>query len=117
MLNSLEWHQFGLDVLAVGADEAHWAVRHPQPGSATSGDEAVEALVLDINSAAVGEGLDDGATRGRVATIEPRWVGDNPLGPSGAACGFRFNGIGIAGQEIATAIRDWNGFGQIQLQD
>ena len=88
--------------MAVGADEAHWAVRHPQPGSATSGDEAVEALVLDINSAAVWEGLDDGATRGRVATIEPRWVGDNPLGPSGTACGFRFNGIGIAGQEIAT---------------
>lgn len=113
---SLEGHQLGLYVLAVGADEAVFA-GHPQPGSAPSGDEAVEAQITDINGAAVGEGRNDSATRGSGATIESRWVGDNPLRPSGAACRFRFNGIGIAGQEIAAAIGDGDGFGQIELED
>ena len=90
---------------------------HSQPGSAPSGDEAVEAPITDINGAAVGEGRNDSPTGSNGAAIEPRWVGDNPLGPSGAACGFRFNGIGIAGQEIATVIGDWDGFGQIELED
>ena len=48
---SLKGHQFGLYVLAVGADEAVFA-GHPQPGSAPSGDEAVEAEITDINGAA-----------------------------------------------------------------
>ena len=100
--------------MAVGADEAVVA-RHPQPGSAPSGDKAVEAKITDINGAAFGEGSNYSATRGSGATIEPRWVGYNPKRPSGVACGFRLNGIGIAGQEIAAAIGDWDGFGQIEL--
>ena len=111
---SLEGHQFGLYVLAVGADEAVFA-GYPQPGSAPSGDEAVEAQITDINGAAFGEGRNATAPRGSGATIEPRWVGYNPKRPSGVACGFRLNGIGIAGQEIAAAIGDWDGFGQIEL--